>query len=126
MTLIPTHITTRILLMALATLALAFVACGSNETIVPTPAPAGPGTGPQTTEAAIERVREYLGEREFENINCLETLENAVSVEWSAVALTDANWAVTLRVDPHRLLFNVHSWNVDKREGRIESSRRTC
>ena len=120
------RITSRIFILALTVIGLAILACGSSETVLSTATPTGPGTGLQPTGEAIERVREFLGEKNFENINCLETLENAVLVEWTAVALDDFNFSVTLRVDPPRLLHNVHTSAVDKRAGRVESSRPTC
>jgi hypothetical protein len=120
------RITSSMFLLAFAVLAVAILACGSSETIAPTAVPTGPGTGPQTVNEAIERVRQHLGEKNFENVNCLETLEATASVEWNAVALDDFNFSVTLRVDPPRLLHNVHTWAIDKRAGRVESSRPTC
>ena len=120
------RITSRIFILALTVIGLAILACGSSETVPPTATPTGPGTGPQTTDEAIERVREFLSEKNFENLNCLETLEGAASVQWNAIALDDSKFSVTLRVDPPRLLHNVHTWAVGKRAGRVESSRPTC
>lgn len=113
-------------LLAFAALAVAILACGNSETIASTAVPTDTGTGPQTVDEAIERVRQHLGEKNFENVNCLETLEAAELVEWTAVALGDFKFSVTLRVDPPRLLHNVHTWVVNKRAGRVESSRPTC
>jgi len=127
MTLISNHIPSRILILAIATLALVILACGSSEEpTLATATPSGPGDGPQTTDEAIEAVRTFLGEKAFEGENCLATLENAVSAQWVATHPDPSKYTVTLRVDPPRLLHNVHTWIVDRRAGRVESFRPTC
>jgi hypothetical protein len=125
MTLNSNHIRSRILILAVTILVLAVLACGSDP-VAPTAIPSGPGTGPQTTDEAIEAVRTFLAEKEFEGENCLAALESAVSAQWSATAPDDEKYSVTVRVDPPKLLHNVHTWTVDKRAGRVQSFRPTC
>ncbi|NQW18051.1 MAG: hypothetical protein HQ478_11270 [Chloroflexi bacterium] len=120
------HISIKIALLAIAVLAIVAIACGSGDSNPPTPAPTAVPTGPQSMDAAIEYVRAYLGDKDFEGVNCLATLEDAPSVVWTAAEATDAIWTVTLRVDPLKLLYNVHTWGVGKWDGRVESFRQTC
>jgi hypothetical protein len=126
MTLTPTCITSRIFLLAVVAFALAIIACGGEESVVPTATPSDPGTGPQTTEEAIQHIRDYLAVKNFEGENCLTTLENATLVQWSAIATGDFDFSVTLSVNPPKLLHNVHTWAVGKRAGRVEPFRPTC
>ena len=109
--------------VAIATMAVA--ACGSDEAAQLPVASVVP-TGPQTEEQAIQVVRNFLAEINFEaEFNCLAVLE-AGDARWSATMPDETQFAVTLRAVPLALQFNVHTWAVFTRDGRVDSARTPC
>ncbi len=113
------------LIAALAVAVIALAACGGSDapqlpvsTVVP--------IGPQTEDQAIQVVRNFLAEINFEGeFNCLAVME-AGEASWSATMPDETQFAVTLRADPPALQFRVHTWAVFTRDGRVDSTRTPC
>ena len=110
-------------MVAIATMAVA--ACGGDEPVQLPVASVVP-IGPQTEDQAIQVVRNFLAEINFEaEFNCLAVLE-AGEASWSATMPDETQFAVTLRAVPPALQFNVHTWAVFTRDGRVDSARTPC